>query len=152
MQIFFDESGLFTDYRAGSISVLGALAVPDSSVRSLRRRYARIRPSLPKESGEVKGKLLKARDVNRIVRLLKTREALFEATAIDLGLHSEAGVLAYKQKLVAENREQLPEFPESLRSKVSAAVNYLDTMPAQLFIQALTCKPGHGSRGRTRVS
>jgi hypothetical protein len=91
-----------------------------------------------KEGNEVKGRLLGEHDVNRVVRLLATREAIFEVTALDLGLHSEAGVLAFRQKLAAETRAKLPGFPESLRGRVGEAVDYLDTMTPQLFLQALT--------------
>jgi hypothetical protein len=59
-------------------------------------------------------------------------------TALDLGLHTEAGVLAFRQKLAAETRAKLPTFPEALRSRVAEAVNYLDTLAPQLFLQALT--------------
>jgi len=76
--------------------------------------------------------------VNRVVRILATREAIFEATAIDLGLHTEAGVLAYKQRLAQDTRAALANFPEPLRSKVATAVGSLDNMAPQLFIQALT--------------
>jgi hypothetical protein len=138
MHIFIDESGLFIDYQPGSISVVGALVIPDGNLRGLRRKFARIRPSLPKEDGEVKGRRLEAHDVNRVIRLLATREAIFEVTAIDLGLHTEAGVLAYRRKLAAETRGRLAAFPEPLRATVSAAVDYLDTMAPQLFLQALT--------------
>ncbi len=86
----------------------------------------------------MKGRLRKARDVNRVVRILATREAIFEATAIDLGLHTEAGVLAYKQRLAQDTRAALANFPEPLRSKVATAVGSLDNMAPQLFIQALT--------------
>jgi hypothetical protein len=106
-------------------------------MRQLRRKYARIRPSLLKEGGEVKGRFLGEHDVNRVVRLLATREALFEVTALDLGLHTEAGVLAFRQKLAAETRAKLATFPEPLRGKVAEAVDYLDTMGPQLFLQAL---------------
>ena len=73
--------------------------------------------------------------MNRVVRILVPRQAIFEVTAIDLGLHTEAGVLAYKQRLVQDTRAALANFPEPLRSKIAAAVDYLDNMAPQLFIQ-----------------
>jgi hypothetical protein len=86
----------------------------------------------------VKGRLLGERDVSRIVHLLATREAIFEVTALDLGLHTEAGVLAYRQKLVAETRANIPAFPDSLRGRVAQEIDYLETMTPPLFLQALT--------------
>jgi hypothetical protein len=138
MHIFIDESGTFVGHQPGSISVVGALVIPDGNLRRLRRKFGRIRPSLPREGGEVKGRLLAEHDVNRIVRLLATRQGIFEVTALDLGLHTEAGVLAFRQKLAGETREKLPAFPEPLRARVAEAVKYLDTMTPQLFLQALT--------------
>jgi hypothetical protein len=138
MHIFIDESGTFVDYQKGSIGVVGALVIPDGNLRRLRRKFARIRPSLLKGGGEVKGRLLGEYDVNRVVRLLAAREALFEVTALDLGLHTEASVLAFRQKLAAETRAKLAAFPESLRGRVARAIEYLDTMTPQLFLQALT--------------
>jgi hypothetical protein len=138
MQIFLDESGSFAGYQKGSIGVVGALVIPDGNIPRLRRKFARIRPSLLKEGKEVKGRLLGEHDVNRVVRLLANREAIFEVTALDLGLHTEAGVLAYRQKLAVETRAKLPGFPEALRAKVAEAVDYLDGITPQLFVQALT--------------
>jgi hypothetical protein len=138
MHIFLDESGTFVGYERGSIGVVGALVIPDGNLRRLRRKFARIRPSLLKEGDEVKGRLLEEHDLNRVVRLLATREAIFEVTALDLGLHTEAGVLAFRHKLAAETRAKLPAFPEPLRGKVAEAIDYLDTMTPQLFLQALS--------------
>lgn len=138
MHIFLDESGSFVGFQKGSIGVVGALVIPDGNLSRLRRKFTRIRPSLLKEGNEVKGRLLGEHEVNRVVRLLATREALFEVTALDLGLHTEEGVLAYRQKLAAETRAKLPAFPEVLRGRVGEAVDYLDTMTPQLFLQALT--------------
>jgi hypothetical protein len=138
MHIFLDESGTFTSYQRGSIAVVGALVIPDGNLPRLRRKFARIRPSLLKGGTEVKGRLLGESDVNRVVRLLANREGLFEATVLDLGLHTEAGVLTFRQRLAAETRERLATFPEPLRETAAGAVDYLDSMPPQLFLQALT--------------
>ena len=58
MHVFIDESGSFTGFHAGSISVVGALAIPDEKVGPLKKKYAKIRARLPLEKGEVKGRLL----------------------------------------------------------------------------------------------
>jgi hypothetical protein len=138
MYIFIDESGTFTGYHDRSISVVAAPGYPQRNLRGIQRKYTRIRPSLPKENGEVKGRGMEARDVNRIVRILANRQAILEVTAIDLSLHTQAGILAYKDKLAKDNRTELANFPEPLRSKVAAAVDFLDDLTPQLFIQALT--------------
>jgi hypothetical protein len=74
--VFIDESGSFSGFQAGSISVLS-------------KKYTKIRANLPKDNGEVKGKLLNEKQVDKVVTLLIRNEALFEITALDLGLHNE---------------------------------------------------------------
>lgn len=138
MHVFIDESGNFTGYQQRSVSVVGALAIPDGNLPRLRKKYARIRKGLRKENGEVKGRDLSAVEIDRVVRLIMNRDAVFEVTAIDLGLHTAEGVTAYQQRLAAEMQEQLPNLPDSIRERVAAASNYILEIPAQLFLQALT--------------
>jgi hypothetical protein len=138
MYVFVDESGTFTGYHQGSISVVGALAVPDGNLARLKKKYARIRKGLPKEDGQVKGRLLNAVEIDRVVRLLKDRDAIFEVNAVDLGLHTVGGVAAYQQRLVAELNQRIPTFPEPIRQRVATAANYILQISAQLFLQALT--------------
>lgn len=137
MQVFIDESGTFTGYHAGSISVVGALAIPDGNMPRLRKKYARIRKGLLTDGDEVKGRDLNPAQVNRVVRLIKDRNAIFEVTAVDLGLHTEAGVLTYRQQLAAQMQAQLPQIPDAVREQVAAASNYIPQISAQLFLQAL---------------
>ncbi|SHJ97062.1 hypothetical protein SAMN05444159_2048 [Bradyrhizobium lablabi] len=57
MHIFIDETGTFTGIgQPLSISMIGALIVPDARLRSLEREYGKLRKYLPTENGEVKGK------------------------------------------------------------------------------------------------
>ena len=85
MHIFIDESGSFAGYHRGSLSVVGALAIPDGRLEFIKRKYTQIRCRLPIENDEVKGRLLNERQVNEVVTLLARNEALFEITALDLG-------------------------------------------------------------------
>jgi hypothetical protein len=138
MQIFIDESGLFIEYQPRSIHVVGALAIPDGNLPRLRKKYARIRNSLLSDGNrEVKGSGLNADQIGRVVRLIKDRDVIFEVTALDLGLHTEVGVLAFRQQLATQMLAQLPEIPESMRDKVVAAANYIPQITPQLFLQAL---------------
>jgi len=137
MQVFIDESGTFTGYQPGSISVVGALAIPDGNMPRLRKKYARIRKGLLTNGDEVKGRDLNAAQINRVVRLIKDRDAIFEVTALDLALHTAAGVAAYQQQLAAEMQALLPQMPDAIRERVAAASNYILQIPAQLFLQAL---------------
>jgi hypothetical protein len=137
MHVFIDESGNFTDYQPRSISVVGALAIPDGNLPRLREKYARIRKSLLTDSGEVKGRDLTPAQINRVVRLIKDRDAIFEVTAVDLELHTAAVVAAYQQLLAAEMQRLVTQMPEVIRERVAAASNYIIQIPAQLFLQAL---------------
>jgi hypothetical protein len=42
MHVFIDESGVFTGFHAGSISVVSALAIPDAKLDFLKKKYAEI--------------------------------------------------------------------------------------------------------------
>ena len=49
MRIFIDESGSFSGFQAGSISVVGALVIPDVMMDNLTKKYAKFRASLPQK-------------------------------------------------------------------------------------------------------
>jgi hypothetical protein len=135
--VFIDESGNFTGYHPQSVSVVGALAILEGNLPRLRKKYARIRQSLLADGDEVKGRDLDAAQINRVVRLIKDRDAIFEVTAVDLELHTAADVAAYQQQLAADMQQLLPQIPDGIRERVAAASNYIGQIPAQLFLQAL---------------
>ena len=47
VHVFIDESGSFTGFHAGSISVVGTLAIPDAKLDFLKKKYAKIRALTP---------------------------------------------------------------------------------------------------------
>jgi hypothetical protein len=65
-------------------------------------------------------------------------EALFEITALDLGLHQENAVRDYKQKLGEQMLAKVANFREDVRPEVQAASEYILQAPLNLFLQALT--------------
>ena len=138
MRIFIDESGTFSGFQANSVSVVGALVIPDVMLGNIEKKYAKFRDKLPKENGEVKGRLLNERQVDKVVTLLIRNEALFEITAVDLGLHQESAVRDYKQKLGEQMLAKVANFREDLRPEVQAASEYILQAPLNLFLQALT--------------
>lgn len=137
MHVFIDESGTFSGHQPRSISVVGALAIPDGNLPRLKKKYARIRKGLLTGDGEVKGRDLDAGQIDRVVRLIKDRDAIFEVTALDLALHTAIGVADYQQRLVADMEQLIPTMPEVLRERVAEASRYITQIPAQLFLQAL---------------
>ena len=59
MHIFVDESGTFTrSEQQASVSVVGALIIPDVRLAGIEEKYAALRRDLPKDKGEAKGRLL----------------------------------------------------------------------------------------------
>ncbi|TYL95954.1 hypothetical protein FXB40_13665 [Bradyrhizobium rifense] len=93
MHIFIDETGTFTGIgQPLSISMIGALIVPDKRLRSLEKEYAKVRKSLPTQNGEVKGKKLLEKDIAKLLPILRHHDVIFEVAAIDLGLHTEEGI------------------------------------------------------------
>jgi hypothetical protein len=93
VHIFIDETGTFTGIgQPLSISMIGALIVPDTRKRSLEREYGKLRRSLPTEDGEVKGKRLSEKEVAKLMPILRHHDVIFEVAAIDLGIHTEEGI------------------------------------------------------------
>ncbi|WP_316238673.1 hypothetical protein [Bradyrhizobium sp. SZCCHNR1015] len=138
MHIFIDESGTFSGFQTNSVSVVGALVIPDVMMANVEKKYAKFRDKLPKENGEVKGRLLNEAQVDRVVCLLARNEALFEITALDLGLHQENAVRDYKKKLGEQMLAKVANFREDVRPEVQAASEYILHAPLNLFLQALT--------------
>ena len=102
MHIFLDESGNFSGIGSGdaSLSVQGALIVPSHKLPKLFARYAKIRHTLPKQKGEVKGSKLSEAQVATVVDLLRRNGAIFSASIIDMGDHSEEEIKAHREKMV----------------------------------------------------
>jgi len=138
VHVFIDESGSFSGFHEGSISVVGALVIPDVLLSRIIKKYEKFRKNLPMENGEVKGRLLKEKQVDRIVTLLARNEAVFEVTALDLGLHKEEAARDYQKKLGEVMLAKFSNFREDVRPVVQAASEYINKAPINLFLQALT--------------
>jgi hypothetical protein len=138
MQIFVDESGSFAGFHDRSISAVGALAIPDGKLQFLTKKFAKLRARLPLENGEVKGRLLKEGQIDEVVALLARNEALFEVSVVDLGMHNEAEVQAYKEKHGKEMLAKVSDFAEAVRPQIQKASEEILKMPVQLYLQALT--------------
>ena len=140
MHIFIDESGTFAHSSdAHSVSVVGALIIPGGRLRDVERKYVTLKGRLPKHNGEVEGRLLSEAEVDRVVSLLFKNEALFEVTAIDMGVHDEADIAKHKQgqqegitkHLTDDHHPNVHEGCWDLRRR-------LEQMPHQLYVQSVS--------------
>jgi hypothetical protein len=138
LRIFIDETGSFTGIgQPNSISMIGALIVPDARLSSLEREYRKVRRYFPLENGEVKGKRLHEADIAKLMPALRHHDVLFEAVAIDLGLHTEAGIrqnqLGRAEAMTAELTDQ---HHKSLVDAIWKARKELEGYSLQLNIQS----------------
>jgi hypothetical protein len=138
VHIYLDEAGSFSGFHAGSISAVGALAIPDSKIEFLQKKYAKIRRDLPLQKGEVKGRLLDERQIDLVVTLLARNEVLFEVTVTDLGVQSEAHVVAYKDAHAQGMLERAHRFKEPARQEVEAACRQIQATSVPLYLQAIS--------------
>jgi hypothetical protein len=140
MHIFIDESGPFGGIgEFPSVSLIGALIIPDARLASLEKQYTRLHPNLPKdEKGEVKGRLLNEQQVDSVVSLLLADSALFEAAAIDLGTHTENGLKAFQAQQAEKMTANLTdEHKEELKAEVWASRKTFEGFKLPLVVQAI---------------
>ena len=138
MQIFIDESGSFSDYSEGSLSVVGALCIPNRSIKKVTEKYLKLRPTLLHGGIEVKGSRLSEGELNRVFDLLRRNEALLEVTAIDIGAHTETGVLAYREALANQFEGRLGRFNQQAQVLVRKTIDQMRRTSPPLFLQTLT--------------
>lgn len=138
MHIFIDESGTFSSPGKAAVSAVGALVVPDRRLPYLIKRYARLRPSLPQEKGEVKGRLLSEEQVGQVVSLVKDKGAFFEVVTTDMSLNTEEVVATHQRgqahgitaNLTEEHHPTVIAASRGLREE-------LEAMAPQLYVQSV---------------
>ena len=137
MHVFMDESGSFSGFTHGSLGVVAALAVPDTTLPKLTARYLNVRSDLPQKHGEVKGKSLNETQVSNIITLLTRYHVILEVTVIDLGAHTLEGVVAYKNNLAQLMEDRLPRFNSSAQIEVCRTIDQIRKTSVPLFLQAM---------------
>ncbi|HSE46377.1 MAG TPA: hypothetical protein VLA89_13715 [Gemmatimonadales bacterium] len=101
-------------------------------------KYRALRRGLPKDKGEVKGRLLLERDVDAVVSILVRHDIILETVAVDMGMHSDAAVAAHQKKqaelvtasVTAKHHPSLQAQMWDLRSR-------LERMTPQLYVQSV---------------
>jgi hypothetical protein len=139
MHIFIDESGTFVLPSAEhNISLVGALVIPDRRLPYIEKRYSKIRARLPKEKGEVKGRLLGESDIDAVVSMLAEQQVLFEACVIDLGIHTSEDLATHKAgQEIGITKNITDEFSPELKEAVFALRRRLEKLPYQLYVQSV---------------
>jgi len=140
MNIFIDESGTFTcePDKPHSVSAVGALVIPTSSMKGFEKLYGRIRNGLPKKKGEVKGKLLSEGQVADVAAILKKVGAIFEVVTIDLGIHSDDEIQWHKNAQAERFTAHLtPKHHPNVVRQVKELRSQLEAMPQQLYVQSV---------------
>jgi len=138
VRIFIDESGTFGRARTGpSISVVGAMILPDYRWKRIQRKWGELRTKLPQLDGEVKGRLLNEPQIGEVVSLLRSNDALFFAAAIDLSHQSEAAVKAHQMGQARGITNTLePHHHPSLRNQLQGLRSSLEALTPQLYVQS----------------
>jgi hypothetical protein len=139
MHIWIDESGSFAGLgKMPSPSCVGALVVPDAKIPDMLRLYRRLRLSLPKEKGEVKGRLLTARQVAEVVGLLRRAEALFEISVMELGNYTVEDIQKHQDRFARGFGANITsEHNDAVRNYVSSSIDTLLGLKPPLYVQTL---------------
>ena len=140
MHVYLDESGSFSvpAIQTSSMSVVGALAVPDCIQRAIWKRYRRTRSGLPQDGGEVKGRLLSETQVAGLVSMLIKTPVLYTVTAIDLGMHSLEAIIQHRDSQAERLTAHLgPEHHPELIADVKALAERLKNTPPQLYAESV---------------
>lgn len=135
MRIFIDESGTFSG--KGNISAVGALIIPDQNFEGFQKLYGRLRNKLPKENGEVKGRLLGESHVAEFVSVLRKLGCLFEVVAVDSACHSDGDVENHKAGQEEEITKHLTEqHHKNMIEQIWNIRAQLEATPLQLYVQS----------------
>ena len=139
MHIFLDESGNFTGIGDGTHpSAVGALVVPNYALKDVLREYTTIRKNLPQENGHVKGRSLSEPQVASVIELLTSLPVLFEATVIDVGLHSVEGLELHRtDQASAFDKNRRIAVHVSMQRDLKQLQERLEALPLQLYVQSV---------------
>ncbi|OCC02403.1 hypothetical protein BA190_24065 [Labrys sp. WJW] len=139
MHIFIDESGTFSGIgKRNSISLVGALVIPDHRMAKVILKYSKLRPSLPMHNGEVKGRLLGEHHYENIISILQRNEVIFEVVMMDGGMHVEADILAHKRSQEDAITQHLTEaHTAEIHSLLWGHRQELEAMPPPLYCQSV---------------
>jgi hypothetical protein len=139
MYIFIDEAGGFqTPSRSSLVSCVAALLVPEGLAMTLFRKFRRVTRPWRVAAAEAKGSQLSEDQIAEVISVVRRFDVLLIAVAIDMGLHSEAGISRHKKDQVAKLAENLSPFMSSgMRAKVENLASRMERLSTQLYVQSL---------------
>jgi len=139
MYIFIDEAGGFQmPSRPHLVSCVSALLVPECLSMTLFRRIRRVTHPWRSGGSEVKGSQLSEDQMQEVIRTVRRFEVLLISVAIDMGLHSDAGISLHKttqvEKILAGISARMSA---SMRSKIESLAVRVGALSNQLYVQAV---------------
>lgn len=139
MHIYIDESGIFSNpaNKNNIASCVAALAIPSSKKVKLFNDFRKLTSGWANPGEEVKGRSLNEDQIAQVISLLQRYEVILEIAAIDLGLHTQDEITAFKKRqadgvIVDIKAETNPEYARQLHQ----IRDTFNRMPNQLFLQS----------------
>lgn len=143
MQIFVDESGIFTvpPTKQPSISCVSALVIPDDIYDKICNDFKALKATWGFALTKVKGKLLDEPQVFEVIQMLINRDILLEITAIEMSSQTNDAITRHKLAQAEKMIENLtprhkPSFVKSLKdvqTKLKDTTNQLYTQAVVSF-------------------
>ena len=140
MHIFIDESGSFVPSSDGrsSMCCVATLAVSESRLEAVEALHARLIENWNPPGGEIKGARLTERQCDRLIVALGSMGVLLGIVAIDMSLHSAAGIGRHRDGQAERIRASVegPEYFQSLRDETNVWADRVGALPAQLYVES----------------
>lgn len=138
MYIFIDEAGGFQiPSRRNAVSCVSALVVPEPLAGRLFRSFRRVILPWKRCEPEVKGSQLSEAQVAEVIGIVRRFDVLPLVVAIDMALHSEAGITRHKKDQVLKLAESVrPQMSAGMRAKVERLASRMDQLSNQLYVQS----------------
>jgi hypothetical protein len=140
MYVYLDESGTFVIPQppASSISAIGALVIPACYKSAIWKRYRRMRAHLPKDNGEVKGRLLGEPHVAGLVEMLGKTPVLFNVVAIDMGMQTIHNIERHRdEQAIKIIYPEGAEYSAEMVASLERLSRRLTSTPPQLYTQSV---------------
>jgi len=139
MHIYIDESGIFSNpaNKSNVASCVVALVIPSARKVKLFKEFKALTSNWVGSGDEVKGRNLDEVQIASVVALLQRYDVILEITAIDLGLHTQDEITAFKKRQADQAVRFLkPDYHPNIIKQLNDARDSFNKMSNQLFVQA----------------